>query len=68
MRGASGFTVNVLEWPSTWVYRRGLDRTPVIPPGHELAPLQASSVSGRRGSEMYLVIDVRLEKHDLRID
>src|SRR5258708_3569885 len=33
---ASGFTGDELEWPSTWIDRRGRDRTPSIP-GHELA-------------------------------
>jgi NADPH:quinone reductase-like Zn-dependent oxidoreductase len=33
---ASGFTGNELEWPSTWIDRRGHDRAPSIP-GHELA-------------------------------
>ena len=33
---ASGFVPTELAWPSTWVDRRGRDRTPTIP-GHELA-------------------------------
>lgn len=33
---ASGFVPTELTWPSTWVDRRGRDRTPSIP-GHELA-------------------------------
>src|SRR5215510_1909004 len=33
---ASGWVATELEWPSTWVDRRGRDRTPSIP-GHELA-------------------------------
>jgi NADPH:quinone reductase-like Zn-dependent oxidoreductase len=33
---ASGFVPTELEWPSTWVDRRGRDRAPSIP-GHELA-------------------------------
>src|SRR4051794_18776642 len=33
---ASGFVPTEMAWPSTWVDRRGRDRTPSIP-GHELA-------------------------------
>lgn len=33
---AAGWVATELEWPSTWVDRRGRDRTPSIP-GHELA-------------------------------
>jgi NADPH:quinone reductase-like Zn-dependent oxidoreductase len=33
---ASGYVPTELTWPSTWVDRRGQDRTPSIP-GHELA-------------------------------
>ncbi|GHJ37334.1 NADP-dependent oxidoreductase [Streptomyces sp. TS71-3] len=45
---ASGFTGNELEWPSTWVDRRGHDRTPVIP-GHELAGVVTSLSYGTTG-------------------
>lgn len=33
---ASGFVGTELDWPSTWVDRLGINRTPTIP-GHELA-------------------------------
>lgn len=33
---AASFTPPELTWPSTWVDRRGLDRTPVVP-GHEIS-------------------------------
>jgi NADPH:quinone reductase-like Zn-dependent oxidoreductase len=45
---ASGFTGNELEWPSTWVDRRGLDRTPVIP-GHEVAGVVTALSYGATG-------------------
>jgi len=45
---ASGFTGNELEWPSTWVDRRGLDRTPVIP-GHEVAGVVTALSYGTAG-------------------
>jgi NADPH:quinone reductase-like Zn-dependent oxidoreductase len=45
---ASGFTGDELEWPSTWVDRRGLDRTPVIP-GHELAGVVTARSYGTTG-------------------
>ena len=45
---ASGFTGNELEWPSTWVDRRGLDRTPVIP-GHEVAGVVTTLSYGTTG-------------------
>src|SRR3954462_6393431 len=45
---ASGFTGNELEWPSTWVDRRGLDRRPVIP-GHELAGVVSALGYGTTG-------------------
>jgi NADPH:quinone reductase-like Zn-dependent oxidoreductase len=45
---ASGFTGNELEWPSTWVDRRGLDRTPVIP-GHEVAGVVTALSYGTTG-------------------
>lgn len=45
---ASGFTGNELEWPSTWVDRRGLDRTPSIP-GHEFSGVVTSLSYGAAG-------------------
>jgi NADPH:quinone reductase-like Zn-dependent oxidoreductase len=45
---AAGFTGNELEWPSTWVDRRGLDRTPVIP-GHEVAGVVSALSYGATG-------------------
>jgi NADPH:quinone reductase-like Zn-dependent oxidoreductase len=45
---AAGFTGNELEWPSTWVDRRGLDRTPVIP-GHEVAGVVTALSYGTTG-------------------
>src|SRR5437764_10871406 len=45
---ASGFTGDELEWPSTWVDRRGLDRTPVIP-GHEVAGVVTALSYGATG-------------------
>ena len=45
---AAGFTGNELEWPSTWVDRRGLDRTPVIP-GHEVAGVVTALSYGATG-------------------
>lgn len=45
---ASGFTENELEWPSTWVDRRGLDRTPSIP-GHECAGVVVALGYGTTG-------------------
>lgn len=45
---ASGFTGNELEWPSTWVDRRGFDRTPVIP-GHEVAGVVTALSYGTTG-------------------
>src|SRR4051794_19546833 len=45
---ASGFTGNELEWPSTWVDRRGFDRRPVIP-GHELAGVVTALGYGTTG-------------------
>ncbi|MEU4679030.1 NADP-dependent oxidoreductase [Micromonospora sp. NPDC023737] len=45
---ASGFTGNELEWPSTWVDRRGLDRTPSIP-GHEVAGVVTALSYGATG-------------------
>ncbi|MFC4943085.1 NADP-dependent oxidoreductase [Pseudonocardia sp. GCM10023141] len=48
---ASGFTGNELEWPSTWVDRRGLDRTPVIP-GHEVAGVVTALGYGTTGVSM----------------
>src|SRR5437879_115697 len=45
---ASGFTWDELSWPSTWVDRRGLDRTPVIP-GHEVAGVVTALSYGTTG-------------------
>lgn len=45
---ASGFTGNELEWPSTWVDRRGRDRTPSIP-GHEVAGVVTALGYGTTG-------------------
>src|SRR4051795_7236074 len=45
---ASGFTGNELEWPSTWVDRRGFDRRPVIP-GHEMAGVVTALSYGTTG-------------------
>jgi len=45
---ASGFVPTELTWPSTWVDRRGRDRTPSIP-GHELAGVVASLGYGTTG-------------------
>ncbi|MEV4621111.1 NADP-dependent oxidoreductase [Asanoa sp. NPDC049573] len=45
---ASGFTGNELEWPSTWVDRRGHDRTPSIP-GHEVAGVVTALSYGATG-------------------
>src|ERR687889_62806 len=45
---ASGFTGNELEWPSTWVDRRGRDRTPSIP-GHEVAGVVTALSYGAAG-------------------
>jgi NADPH:quinone reductase-like Zn-dependent oxidoreductase len=45
---ASGFTGNELEWPSTWIDRRGRDRTPSIP-GHEVAGVVTALSYGATG-------------------
>jgi NADPH:quinone reductase-like Zn-dependent oxidoreductase len=45
---ASGFTGNELEWPSTWIDRRGRDRTPSIP-GHEVAGVVSALSYGTTG-------------------
>ena len=45
---ASGFVGTELTWPSTWVDRRGLDRTPTIP-GHELAGIVTALGYGTTG-------------------
>ncbi|SIR89857.1 NADP-dependent oxidoreductase [Micromonospora avicenniae] len=45
---ASGFTGNELEWPSTWVDRRGFYRTPSIP-GHEVAGVVTALSYGATG-------------------
>src|SRR5262244_381533 len=45
---ASGFVPTEMEWPSTWVDRRNLDRTPSIP-GHELAGVVSALGYGATG-------------------
>jgi NADPH:quinone reductase-like Zn-dependent oxidoreductase len=45
---ASGFVPTEMAWPSTWVDRRGLDRTPSIP-GHELAGVVVALGYGTTG-------------------
>ena len=45
---ASGFTWDELSWPSTWVDRRGRDRTPSIP-GHEVAGVVSALSYGAAG-------------------
>jgi NADPH:quinone reductase-like Zn-dependent oxidoreductase len=45
---ASGFVPTELTWPSTWIDRRGRDRTPVIP-GHELAGVVVALGYGTTG-------------------
>ena len=45
---ASGFVPTELTWPSTWVDRRGQDRTPTIP-GHELAGVVTALGYGTTG-------------------
>ncbi len=45
---ASGFVPTELEWPSTWVDRTGLNRTPSIP-GHELAGVVSTVGYGTTG-------------------
>ncbi|QYN21224.1 NADP-dependent oxidoreductase [Amycolatopsis sp. DSM 110486] len=45
---ASGFTWDELSWPSTWVDRRGRDRTPSIP-GHEVAGVVTALSYGTAG-------------------
>jgi NADPH:quinone reductase-like Zn-dependent oxidoreductase len=45
---ASGFTLDELSWPSTWIDRLGRDRTPSIP-GHELAGVVAALSYGTTG-------------------
>src|SRR6201997_5375951 len=45
---ASGFVPTEMEWPSTWVDRRGRDRTPSIP-GHELAGVVSALGYGTTG-------------------
>ncbi|WP_028933613.1 NADP-dependent oxidoreductase [Pseudonocardia spinosispora] len=45
---ASGFTVDELEWPSTWIDRVGRDRTPSIP-GHEVAGVVSALGYGTTG-------------------
>jgi NADPH:quinone reductase-like Zn-dependent oxidoreductase len=45
---ASGFVPTEMEWPSTWVDRRGQDRTPSIP-GHEVAGVVVALGYGTTG-------------------
>ena len=45
---ASGFVPTEIGWPSTWVDRRGRDRTPSIP-GHEFAGVVAALGYGTSG-------------------
>ncbi|MEV6640665.1 NADP-dependent oxidoreductase [Amycolatopsis sp. NPDC051371] len=45
---ASGFTWDELSWPSTWIDRRGHDRTPSIP-GHEVAGVVSALSYGAAG-------------------
>jgi len=45
---ASGFVPTEMAWPSTWVDRRGIDRTPSIP-GHELAGIVTALGYGTTG-------------------
>jgi len=45
---ASGFTWDELSWPSTWIDRRGRDRTPSIP-GHEVAGVVSALSYGAAG-------------------
>jgi NADPH:quinone reductase-like Zn-dependent oxidoreductase len=45
---ASGFVPTEMEWPSTWVDRRGLNRTPSIP-GHEFAGVVTALGYGTTG-------------------
>src|SRR5262249_47400284 len=45
---AAGFVNTELSWPSTWVDRRGNDRTPAIP-GHEIAGVVTALGYGTTG-------------------
>src|SRR5690348_16090700 len=45
---ASGYVPTELTWPTTWVDRRGRDRTPSIP-GHELAGVVTALGYGATG-------------------
>jgi len=45
---ASGFVPTELTWPSTWIDRRGRDRTPTVP-GHELAGVVVALGYGTTG-------------------
>jgi NADPH:quinone reductase-like Zn-dependent oxidoreductase len=47
----SGFVPTELSWPSTWVDRRGSDRTPSIP-GHELAGVVTALGYGTTGASV----------------
>jgi NADPH:quinone reductase-like Zn-dependent oxidoreductase len=48
---ASGFVPTEIAWPSTWVDRRGQDRTPSIP-GHEVAGVVTALGYGTTGVSM----------------
>jgi len=45
---AAGFTPGELDWPDTWTYRDGRDRTPSVP-GHELSGVVVELGSGTTG-------------------
>src|SRR5262245_54482428 len=45
---AAGFTRGELDWPDTWTYRDGRDRTPSVP-GHELSGVVAELGDGVTG-------------------
>ena len=45
---AAGFTPGELDWPSTWIDRAGVDRTPTIP-GHEVSGVVAELGYGTTG-------------------
>jgi NADPH:quinone reductase-like Zn-dependent oxidoreductase len=45
---ASGFVPTEMSWPSTWIDRRGLDRSPSIP-GHEVAGVVSALGYGTTG-------------------
>ena len=45
---AAGFTPGELDWPATWAYRDGRDRTPSVP-GHEFSGVVAELGEGSLG-------------------